>query len=667
MASRSSPAGYFSTFSLFDPNRSTLGGQSRPQKRNRRVAVCIPCHRRKLKCDKGQPCSRCVLSKMPDECVYQQLPAGARRGTSTEPRGTPPQSAHSSPQTAAASISVEAKPRVDGVTYWRTIAFEFQEPWPYISGTDPAGEPAYRQLQSHKYLFTSLSVVDLLIRAYFQTLNPVYHLFHFPQFEEELNAIWVNSSQCSEEWGIGQCMEGWTERLLDAAQFFCSKSLYLSAPTLTSVRALCLVVIARLLDLKGAETSQLASLAGFLSRSAVVIHLHRSSSVLPELTPFEAEMRRRVWVADGTSYIHEDHDPIIPLNINDADIYRTRHGWMVGRQQAQQQEVTDSAFQVTLAELLPTLIEIINTVNSPTKPPPTYDKVQSWDSQLRQHLRDAKSALSPSHQGPAAVPLDTTKKTQLDFLRLLTHHAVLALHHHHHPDYTCTILQSSLEILRIQSGARRQPPPPSSMPNPDDPRTRTQPPQATGPPRLSSSTIINTPAQRPLATEAWLLDLHCDTFTAALLYYILSLRQLSLNQIPTTQIPIPRQQQQQQQKTTTITPPSLSPEQHALILQQSLEVFRGRAGRSAGQFEEFVAVAVARGCWRVLFSSSSSSSSFSFSTSSSGGVGVGVGGQQQQQMMGVLLGVAEQVEQVEQAVLGGRQGGRAGARGAVGW
>jgi hypothetical protein len=34
---RATPAGYFSTFSLLDPNRSILGGQSRLQKRNRRL------------------------------------------------------------------------------------------------------------------------------------------------------------------------------------------------------------------------------------------------------------------------------------------------------------------------------------------------------------------------------------------------------------------------------------------------------------------------------------------------------------------------------------------------------------------------------------------------------------------------------------------------------
>jgi len=65
------PAGFFSTFSILDPGQEAQNGPGRVLRRNRKVFVCIPCHRRKLKCDKGQPCSRCVASGSPDDCVYQ--------------------------------------------------------------------------------------------------------------------------------------------------------------------------------------------------------------------------------------------------------------------------------------------------------------------------------------------------------------------------------------------------------------------------------------------------------------------------------------------------------------------------------------------------------------------------------------------------------------------
>jgi hypothetical protein len=117
-------AGYFSTFSLHDPSHSSLEGQIRPQKRNRRVFVCIQCHRRKLKCDKGQPCSRCVLSDTPNEGVYQQHPTGSRRDSNADSRETPRQDSQTSPQAGPAAVLDEETPGLKGVTHWSTIASE---------------------------------------------------------------------------------------------------------------------------------------------------------------------------------------------------------------------------------------------------------------------------------------------------------------------------------------------------------------------------------------------------------------------------------------------------------------------------------------------------------------------------------------------------------------
>ncbi len=74
------PAGYFSTFSIVDPNSPAPESLVRAQKRNRRVFVCIPCHRRKLKCDKLLPCSRCVAAGIAGDCSYQ-LPPSPSDGT----------------------------------------------------------------------------------------------------------------------------------------------------------------------------------------------------------------------------------------------------------------------------------------------------------------------------------------------------------------------------------------------------------------------------------------------------------------------------------------------------------------------------------------------------------------------------------------------------------
>ncbi len=117
------PAGFFSTFSIADPDGSAREGLGRTQRRNRRVFVCIPCHRRKLKCDKGQPCSRCLQSGTPTECIYQQ-PPGQRQDSAPESEDTPRPDSQTTQPTTPEPPRERARDRLDGATHWKTTARE---------------------------------------------------------------------------------------------------------------------------------------------------------------------------------------------------------------------------------------------------------------------------------------------------------------------------------------------------------------------------------------------------------------------------------------------------------------------------------------------------------------------------------------------------------------
>jgi hypothetical protein len=107
-------AGYFSTFSLHDPSHSSLEGQNRPQKRNRRVFVCIQCHRRKLKCDKGQPCSRCVLSENPQRVCVPAAPHRIQTRFQRRFERNPPKRLPDEPQAGPAAVLDEETPGLKG-------------------------------------------------------------------------------------------------------------------------------------------------------------------------------------------------------------------------------------------------------------------------------------------------------------------------------------------------------------------------------------------------------------------------------------------------------------------------------------------------------------------------------------------------------------------------
>jgi len=122
--SSDAPAGYFSTFSILDPN-NTAAGQVRTQKRNRRVFVCIPCHKRKLKCDKNLPCSRCVASGAPGDCVYQAFPSASKStksgSQSRERTRTPPTVLPRDPARASYRHR-DGRANISGSTHWSTVA-----------------------------------------------------------------------------------------------------------------------------------------------------------------------------------------------------------------------------------------------------------------------------------------------------------------------------------------------------------------------------------------------------------------------------------------------------------------------------------------------------------------------------------------------------------------
>ncbi|KAK0747991.1 hypothetical protein B0T21DRAFT_278298 [Apiosordaria backusii] len=658
------PAGYFSTFSILDPNRTNPEGPGKPQKRNRRVYVCIPCHRRKLKCDKGQPCSRCIQANAADDCVYQKFPFSSKHESGAEPGETPQSPTQDSPQATPGPSGNEARPRLHGITHWSTIASEFREGWPYIAGLDPEWGPRFRHLQSLKYLVAALPVhhfpfgeichcsetrenalqslpprpvVGTLVRCYFETFHPIYRLLHPREFECELEAFWINVNQHSEEWlaqffmilalgckaapvqvfaSTGRRPGAWIDQFLNSSQFFLCRSPVASAPTLASARTLCLGVIARLMDIvKGGETLQLASLMGYVSRMAVSMHLNRTTSLFPELSPFEAELRKRLWVTiqllelqvamrTGTSCIHQDYDAEPPLNIDDTSIYHTEHGWILDPTTTQPDYIlTDATFQTRLSDIIPTLSEITNMLNTTQFTAPKYDKIQTWDEQLRRKLQEAASVLLMAAQSQAKYP--HRPRIQLDFFRILIHRSLLALHHHYisaprfkqFPSSSHAIIRSSLEILNVHQSWYK----PSTTTAPRH-RHHSNIPYPTHSAAVAlgkapEATLFNNNNSSYLS-KLVLLDLSRDSFGAAMLYLVVSCRRLSLNAI---QIQQQQQQPSSEARFATTTPTMITNQNDIRALVSSrLEDFRERACNSPSHYDEFISLAVAEGCLRVL-------------------------------------------------------------------
>ncbi|KAI0811571.1 fungal-specific transcription factor domain-containing protein [Xylaria sp. FL0064] len=78
------PLGYQTTVFRAQP---TEGAQRKIQKRNRPPVSCLLCRTRKVKCDRQQPCERCIKSGEANFCEY--APRAARKPRGSEPRTQP--------------------------------------------------------------------------------------------------------------------------------------------------------------------------------------------------------------------------------------------------------------------------------------------------------------------------------------------------------------------------------------------------------------------------------------------------------------------------------------------------------------------------------------------------------------------------------------------------
>lgn len=305
----------------------------------------------------------------------------------------------------------------------------------------------------------------------------------------------------------------------------------------------------------------------------------------PMLTVFEVEMRRRIWVTvqlldlttamrTGTSYLYREYDADPPLDMNDNVFHRSEHGWVIDTRWVSPGGLTDSTFQLKLAGLLPLLLEVTNHVNSPTQPLADYDRVRTWDSQLRHKLQEAEAALTVNVYGPSEGMGNAG--THVQFLRVLVHRNLLGLHHEYasgsragqYPDSTMAIMQSALALLRIRQIWQIAS---AAVP-------------VGAPSRSSSASPAPSTLFEPLNQSSqplgWLVDLCHDDFGVAMLQLVLALRRYDFEATQQNGLP--------------------SRSGAFNILRWSLELMRARACRSMPLFKEFIKVSVSIGCLRSL-------------------------------------------------------------------
>lgn len=188
---------------------------------------------------------------------------------------------------------------------------------------------------------------DILIGRYFNTFDPATHILHGPSFQRQYNQHWTDPSSSSIVWiamlfsmmrlaMLSYGREGdeppeFRGKCHDMAANFrtqmahCLITADYTKPHNHIIEALIFHLHAEYTSNRDAEASVWV-LVGMIARLAMRMGYHRDAKLFPNLTPFQGEMRRRIWTfvrsADLLFSAQVALTPMIRIGDSDTDLPR---------------------------------------------------------------------------------------------------------------------------------------------------------------------------------------------------------------------------------------------------------------------------------------------------------------------------------------------------------
>ncbi|KAI0436890.1 fungal-specific transcription factor domain-containing protein [Xylaria telfairii] len=279
-----------------------------------------------------------------------------------------------------------------------------------------------RFLSCPEPIVSSADTADYLVHLYESNIESAFRILHRPSFQIEYEKyksalagvadVTVLKVQLVIAIGSGLCPElADTKRVHRAAcQWLYAAQNWLSGPmeksrlSIDGIQVHCLLILARQVLSVGGDLSWVAM--GMLLRTAMQLGLHRDPKHFPQISIFEAEMRRRIWATvlelnaqasldsgtpPGISYDDFDTDP--PANLNDEDMVEDS---TILRQHDEATQ-TDTSLQRFLLQNLSPRLEILLRMNG-----------------LGTHFEDEQILVLSAKLGAACREVDAQVRTDHD-------------------------------------------------------------------------------------------------------------------------------------------------------------------------------------------------------------------------------------------------------------
>ncbi|KAJ5698605.1 hypothetical protein N7462_000610 [Penicillium macrosclerotiorum] len=334
---------------------------------------------------------------------------------------------------------------------------------------------------------------DILVARYFNSYDPATHILHAPTFQAQYNKHWEDPSQTEVVW-IAMLFAMMRLAMLsyhregDEPPEFRGKAMDMAGSFRNSV-AQCLtladytkphpfLIECLVFHLHG-DFSQTRDadvsvwvLAGVICRLAMRMGYHRDSKMFPNITPFQGEMRRRVWsfvrqadllfsfqVGMPSMLRSADSDTELPRNLYDDDFDEDCKELPPPRQLS---EPTPISYLITKCRLSCAFGRVNEQASSVSSS--SYDKVMEIDADLRR-ARD----LIPDHLRIRPIEdchLDPVNLIMSRFSVMTIYHKAQCVLHRpfivrarENPRFTYsrrTCIDSALEMLEFQAILRAE-------------------------------------------------------------------------------------------------------------------------------------------------------------------------------------------------------------------
>ncbi|KAJ5153056.1 uncharacterized protein N7482_009534 [Penicillium canariense] len=317
---------------------------------------CVVCHKRKVKCDRNEPCSNCAKASV--ECIYRPPPPPRRRKRGRDESGGSSQACEMSPRRngrepplgeearkyspQARVLSKDAEPSKSGSgrmimkegnsvyldnTLWTSVSYELPDAAEVLDGaSDDDSDNASQDGNDDSLMLLSPGIRENLAelhpnqlhifklwQTFLERVNPLTKILHAPTVQQQILEAMSDLTQISKEFeallfsiyciSLTSLQAGDVEKSFGEGKKMllsrCRRGAQLAFRNASFLRTSSTMVLQAfmlyLLSMRAfADPHTIWSLSGVALRMAQRIGIHRDGSGYG-LSVFETEMRRRIW------------------------------------------------------------------------------------------------------------------------------------------------------------------------------------------------------------------------------------------------------------------------------------------------------------------------------------------------------------------------------------